>query len=166
MSLSAIALMSAQSRPRGPTNGSQAVFALDTWVVSRYRNAQLLPDSLVGRMASGEEPAPRVESVSDAPTGDTLFALEFRTRRETSSLRTGSRVRLAEPTGSITTITADIMARRPFRAPRRPGADTSTANWRYGWVYLAIVRRQHAATPAPSYRGWLLLAGPDSLRRP
>ena len=64
------------------------------------------------------------------------------------------------------TITADVIARRPFRAPRRPGADTASAGgWRYGWAYAAVVRRRFATTPASVYRGWLLLDVRDSTVR-
>jgi hypothetical protein len=143
-----------------------AVHALDAWVVSRYRRTQLLPDSVTGPPAVGEERSARIESVADAPTGDSLFAVQFRTRRESSSLRTGATIRLTGPTGSITNILADIIARRPFRAPRRPGADTlSAGGWRYGWSYLALVRARHVTTPASTYRGWVMLDMPDSTRR-
>lgn len=148
-----------------PRTGLRALHALDSWLVSRYRRVQLLPDSLMNRVVLAEELAPRVESASDAITGDTLFATQFRTRPEMTSLRTGARVRLTGPSGSITVITAEIIARRPFRAPRRPGGDTSVTGWRYGWAYLAQVRRQHATTSATAYRGWSLLPAPDTLRR-
>ncbi len=153
----------AQSLARRSTNRLQPIHALDTWLVSHYQRAQLLPDSLIGHEVIGEELSPRVESVADAPAGDTLFAVQFRTRRELSLLRTGAPIRLTGPSGSITTITADVIARRPFRAPRRPGADTASAGgWRYGWAYAAVVRRRFAATPASVYRGWLLLEARDS----
>lgn len=156
----------AQPSPRRSGNNPAALSALDTWLVSRYRRVQLLPDSLTGRMPLGEEPSSRVESAGDAATADTLFAIQFRTRREMSSLRAGARVRLTGPSGTITTTSAVVIARRPFRAPRRPGADTSADGWRYGWAYLALVGRQHAATSALVYRGWSLLVASDSLRRP
>ena len=156
----------AQVPPISRSRGLRAVHTLDAWVVTRFQHAQLLPDSLPGRSAIEGELAPRVESVSDASTGDTLYAVQFRTRRELSSVRTGARVRLTGPSGSITTITADIIARRPFRALRRPGAtSTSPDGWRYGWAYLALVRRRSAPTPASVYRGWLLLDVPDSSGR-
>lgn len=162
----AVHAVSAQARPIRPSGSLGAVHALDAWIVTRYRGAQLLPDSLAWRGVAGDAPAPRVESAGDAASGDTLFAVQFRAGREPSSLRPGARVRLAGASGSISTITADLIARRPFRAPRRPGADTaSRGGWRYGWVYLAIVRRRNAATPASVYRGWLLLEAPDSTRR-
>ena len=156
----------AQSLSRKSTNRLQPIHALDTWLVSHYQRAQLLPDSLIGHEVIGEELPPRVESVADAPAGDTLFAVQFRTRRELSLLRTGAPIRLTGPSGSITTITADVIARRPFRAPRRPGADTASAGgWRYGWAYAAVVRRRFATTPASVYRGWLLLDVRDSTVR-
>lgn len=158
----------AHSQPsvRKPPANMVAVHALDAWVVSRYRRTQLLPDSVGGLLAVGEERSARIESVADAPTGDSLFAVQFRTRRESSSLHTGATIRLAGATGSITTILADIVARRPFRAPRRPGADTLAPDgWRYGWAYLALVRARHATTPASTFRGWVMLDVPDSTRR-
>ena len=156
----------AQSPSRRPSARLPALYALDAWVVSRYRRTQLLPDSATGPAALGEERSARIESVADARTGDSLFAVQFRTRRESSSLHTGATIRLTGPTGSITSIEADIVARRPFRAPRRPGADTLAVDgWRYGWAYLALVRARHARTPASSYRGWIMLDVPDTTRR-
>lgn len=149
--------------PRAATSLT-ALHALDTWVVTRFREVHLLPDSTgTMRTVVADVPSPRVESVGDAASGDTVYALHFAERRDMSALRVGARVRLTAPSGSITSISADIVARRPFRAPRVPGADTASAGgWRYGWAYLAIVRRQHAATSASVYRGWLLLDAADA----
>lgn len=162
----------AQSAPRRSATQRLAdrlrsTHALDAWLVSRYQQLQLLPDTLPGREAAGEELPPRVESTADAPAGDTLFAVQFRTRRELSSLRPGTPIQLTGPSGAITTLTADVIARRAFRAPRKPGADTSTVGgWRYGWAYLAVVRSRYAATSASEFRGWLLLdAGDATVRR-
>ena len=156
----------AQNTPRKATKGLMAIHALDTWLVSRYSRAQLLSDSLDGHSPRGEELPARIESATDASSGDSLFAVQFRSRRESSSLHTGATIRLTGPTGSITTILADVVARRPFRAPRRPGADTTAAGgWRYGWAYLALVRRRYAGSPASTYRGWVMLDVPDTSRR-
>lgn len=147
-------------------NRESAVHRVDVWLVTRFRDAQLLRDSTrPSADASTDSPMPRIETTIDGPLRDTLFAVHFGSRRDTEALRTGARVRLTAPSGAITTLTADIVARRLFRAPRRPGADTTSANgWRYGWAYLAVVRRS-VATPASSYRGWLLVQIPDSTRR-
>lgn len=152
----------ARRAPTAPT----AVHRVDIWLVTRFRDAQLLRDSVRGPVeVSNDAPMPRIESAIDGPIRDTLFAVHFGSRREMEALRTGARVRLTAPSGAITSLTADVVARRLFRAPRRPGADTMSANgWRYGWAYLALVRRA-VATPATTYRGWLLVEVPDSTRR-
>ena len=142
----------------------KVVQALDKWVVTRFRDAQLLADSSNSTRAPmpGAPPA-RVESVGDAASGDTVYALHFGDVRDQPALRVGTQSRLTAPSGSITAINAEIVARRPFRAPRVPGADTtSKAGWRFGWAYLAIVRPPHATASAQIYRGWLLLNPPDT----
>ena len=146
------------------------LFALDGWLASRYRELQLLPDSSKStRSIAADAPVPHVESVVDVATSaadspesrqrDTLYAVHFGTRREMPALRVGTRVRLTAPSGAITSTTADIVARRPFRAPRRPGTAASASDiaWRYGWAYLALVPRRARTTSSMMYRGWLLL---------
>ena len=154
-------------KPAKPKALPKVVQALDRWVVTRFRNAQLLPDSTNStRTPMPEALPPRVESVGDAVSADTLYALHFDDRRDQAALRIGTQARLTGPSGSITAITAEIVARRPFRAPRVPGADTtSKSGWRFGWAYLAIVRPPHASASAEAYRGWLLLNAPDTTRR-
>ncbi len=146
------------------------LFALDGWLASRYRELQLLPDtSKSTRSIAADAPLPHVESVVDVATGaagspesrrrDTLYAVHFGTRRDMPALRVGTRVRLTAPSGAITSTTADVVARRPFRAPRRPGTAAVAPNdaWRYGWAYLALVPRGARSTSSVMYRGWLLL---------
>jgi hypothetical protein len=145
------------------------VQVLDTWVITRFRDSHLLPDSAnPSRTTVAQVPPARVESVGDAVSGDTIYALHFSDKRDTPALRVGTQARLTAPSGSITAIRAEIVARRPFRAPRVPGADTASASgWRFGWAYLAIVRPPHASAAANVYRGWLLMNPPDtSARRP
>ena len=154
------------AKPPKPRALAKEMRVLDTWVVTRFRDAHLLPDSTSPSRTSVPETAPRVESVGDGVSGDTIYALHFADRRDTPALRVGTRARLTAPSGSITTINAEIVARRPFRAPRVPGADTTSANgWRFGWAYLAIVRPPHSTALASVYRGWLLLNAPDTTRR-
>ncbi len=161
-------MWSQRHRAKKPAPVPKGLLALDRWVVTRFRDVQLLPDSAgPARPMVSDVPSPRIESAVDAASGDTVYAIHFADRRDAPSLRTGTRVRLTAPSGPITNISADIVARRPFRAPRVPGADTaSTGGWRFGWAYLAIVRRQHATTTASVYRGWLLLDAADASARP
>jgi hypothetical protein len=145
----------------------RVIQVLDTWVITRFRDARLLPDSAGSTRTSARDAhRPRVESVGDAVSGDTIYALHFGDRRDLPALRLGAPARLTAPSGSITAINADVVARRAFRAPRVPGADTSSAaGWRFGWAYLAIVRPPHASASASVYRGWLLLNAADSSTR-
>lgn len=156
---------SAQST-KAASDARKGVHTVDGWLVTRYRSVQLLPDSArTAGIAGPELPWPRVESAVDGSLRDTLFALHFGVRGGPPALRTGARVRLTAPSGAITAMAADVVARRPFRAPRFPGADTASIDgWRYGWAYLAIVRRGTAAT-ASVYRGWLLYDVSDTTRR-
>ena len=159
-------IVHAQSAPRRLAG----LFALDGWLASRYRELQLLPDtSKSTRSIAADAPLPHVESVADVAIGavvspgslyrDTLYAVHFGTRRDMPALRVGTRVRLTAPSGAIANTTSDIVARRPFRAPRRPGTAAAASDnaWRYGWAYLALVPRGTRATSSMMYRGWLLL---------
>ena len=154
-------------KPPRPKPLPKVVQVLDTWVVTRFRDAQLLPDSTVnGRTTAPDAPPPRVEAARDAVSGDTIYALQFRERRDVPALRVGTQARLTEPSGSITAINAEIVARRQFRAPRVPGADTTSASgWRFGWAFLAIVRPPHSTASANVYRGWMLTSVADSSAR-
>jgi hypothetical protein len=79
-------------------------------------------------------------------------------------------VQLTGPTGTITPLSARVIARRAFRAPRRPGAPSNTdAAWRYGWSYQVVMRHRAkangvAAVPVARYRGWLLMAVAPTVR--
>lgn len=140
--------------------------SLDTWVVMRYRGAQLLPDSMTtasaDSLASGTALA-RVESMRDGIKSDTLFAVQF-VADGVDALTVDGAVRLAGPTGTVMPLTGRVIARRRFRAP-----GTLTA-WRSGWAYLVLVpsniaranRGRSATNTSPtalqsSLNGWLLL---------
>lgn len=161
-----------QQRPvranaRDVARGGALTSVLDTWLVTRFRNAQLLDDSL-GATSSVEESMqyPRVESAREAPAGDTLFAIHFGSGSHMPALRAGSVVRLSGPSGSITSHTARIVVRRAFRAPKVPSANAADDGaWRYGWAYLAVITRGVRPSPSLGYRGWLLIETPDTLPR-
>ena len=159
LSLAVANVIRAQGGSSRPAPPPRAVQVLDTWVITHLRDAHLLTDSAnLTRPAVSDVAPPHIESVGDAATGDTVYAMNFTDRRDASALRVGARVLLTASSGSVTGINADIVARRQFRAPRVPGADTaSVGGWRFGWAYLAIVRRQFATTNASVYRGWVLL---------
>ena len=157
----------ARTRSREVARGGVLTSALDSWLVTRFRNAQLLDDSLGASTSAAESVQyPRVESSREAPGGDTLFALHFGSGPHTPALRSASVVRLSGPSGSITSHAARIVARRAFRAPRMPSAMASDAGaWRYGWAYMAVIMRGARPTPSLGYRGWLLIETPDTLSR-
>ena len=81
----------------------------------------------------------------------------------TPALAVNAVVQLTGPTGTITPLSGRVLARRAFRAPRRPGAPSNTdAAWRYGWSYQVVMPHRvkangAAAVPVARYRGWLLL---------
>jgi len=154
---------------------AQAVSALDAWLVSRFRGTQLLTDSMPATAsAAAESPLPRIEGTRAGRSADTLYAIHFGTRLGTPALAVNAVVQLTGPTGTITPLTARVIARRAFRAPRRPGAPSgANAAWRYGWSYQAVMPRRAKgnsnangsvvnALPVARYRGWLLLAAPDA----
>lgn len=134
------------------------------WLVSRFRGAQLLADSGAAMPSvAAESPLPRVEGTRDGRGADTLFAIHSGARLGTPVLGGAVTVQLTGPTGTITPLSARVIARRAFRAPRRPGAPTGDeAAWRYGWSYLVVLPRGTRETPAARYRGWLLLAATDA----
>jgi len=146
---------------RWPTVTTQARTALDSWLVTRFRDAQLLDDSVAVR-PSGAVRFPRVESVR-AGASDTLYAVHFGGPDDVSALRVASLVRLSGPSGAMTTHSARILARRAFRAPGALSANASSPeSWRYGWSYVAVVTRGRRPAQASGFRGWLLVASPDS----
>ncbi len=154
---------------------SMARAALDGWLVMRYRDAQLLEDTpgVAPSMMAGAS-YPRVESARPATTGDTLFAVHFGAVRGAAALRAGGTVRLSEASGAISSQSARLVVRRPFRAPAmpgstlRPGARADKAG-RYGWGYLLVVTRTARSSDVPpppgAWRGWLLVEQPDTLPR-
>lgn len=139
---------------------------LDTWIVRRYRGAQLVPDSQPARGASATPvarvaAAPRIEQTRRGTTRDTLWAVHFAAGPELAGLAVGTRTTLTGPTGTMTPVVARVVARRPFRAPRSPGsALRPDSNWRHAWAYLVVM--PHLNESAISrYRGWLLVETPD-----
>jgi len=152
---------------------AQAASALDAWLVSRFQGTQLLTDSMPSTASvAAESPLPRIEGTRAGRSADTLYAIHFGTRLGTPVLAMHAAVLLTGPTGTITPLTARVIARRPFRAPRRPGAPSrADAAWRYGWSYQVVMPHRAKgntsgsiakAVPVSRYRGWLLLAAPDA----
>lgn len=152
---------------------AQATGSLDVWLVSRFQGTQLLTDSMPATASvAAESPLPRIEGTSAGRSADTLYAIHFGTRLGTPALSVNAVVQLTAPTGTITPLTARVIARRAFRAPRRPGAPSSAdAAWRYGWSYQAVMPHRATgiangsvakAVPVARYRGWLLLVAPDT----
>jgi hypothetical protein len=133
--------------------------ALDAWVVTRFRGAQLFPDAeFTATSLATSGPRPRIEAVRVGRTQDTLLAVHFSAMWAAPALGKTGKVYLAGPSGTVTARTARIIERRAFRAPRTPGASTlrPDSNWRYGWAYLAVVPHD-TSQPASRFRGWLLL---------
>lgn len=163
-SLSAIP---ASVRPSLTLRVSAASTALDIWLAAHYRAVQLLPDSArATRMLTRDDAAwPRVESVGDATRSDTLYAVSFDAQPDAPTLRVGLRVRLAHPSGGTSATWVEVIARRPFCAPRRAGALPHDDGLRYGWAYLALASRDARATTSMAYRGWLLADATDLARR-
>ena len=140
------------------------VSSLDAWLVSRFHGTQLLADSgLTTASVAAEGPLPRMEGTRVGRTADTLYALHFGARLGIPALAVHAVVQLTGPTGTITPLSARVIARRAFRAPRRPGAPSNVdAAWRYGWSYQVVMPHRvkangAAAVPVARYRGWLLL---------
>ena len=144
---------------------AQPVSALDAWLAARFQGMQLLVDSMpTTASVAAESPLPRIEGTRVGRSVDTLYALHFGTRLGTPALAVNAVVQLTAPTGTITPLSARVIARRAFRAPRRPGAPSRVdAAWRYGWSYQVVMPHRAkangvAAVPVARYRGWLLLA--------
>lgn len=131
---------------------------LDAWIVTRYRSAHFLVDSMATSVSlTPSGPLPRIESVRSGRTSDTLLAVHFGVRETAPVMPVSSRVRLVGPNGTIVPLTARVAERRLFRAPRIPDADPAIdAQWRYGWAYLVVLPHDDDR-PAGRYRSWLLL---------
>ena len=145
------------------TRGMQLV---DRWIVTKFRGAQLLVDSARVAKSATTVPFPRVEVVRAASTGDTLVAMHFARTVAGAALRVASVARLADASGAMTELSARVLARRMFRAPRRPTAavDADSA-WRVGWAYVAIVQPTPRAVRVRAERSWLLVDAADSTLR-
>ncbi|QJR36589.1 hypothetical protein [Gemmatimonas groenlandica] len=144
---------------------NQPVSSLDAWLVSRFQGSQLLADSMPTTASlAAESPLPRIEATRAGRLADTLYAIHFGVRLGTPALAVNDVVQLTGPTGTITPLSARIIARRAFRAPRRPGASSNAdAAWRYGWSYQVVMPHRakssgSAVVPVARYRGWLLLS--------
>lgn len=131
---------------------------LDAWIVTRYRSAHFLVDSMATSASlTPSGPLPRIESVRSGRTSDTLLAVHFGVRETAPVMPISSRVRLVGPNGTIVPLTARVTERRLFRAPRVPDADPAIdAQWRYGWAYLVVLPHDDDR-PAGRYRSWLLM---------
>ncbi|MCO4099447.1 hypothetical protein [Gemmatimonas sp.] len=132
---------------------------LDAWVVTRYRGAQLFPDAeFTATSLATSGPRPRIEAERPGGRFDTLLAVHFSAMWAAPALGKSAKVYLTGPTGTMTPLTARIVERRVFRAPRTPGPSTlrPDSNWRYGWAYLAVVPHDDRR-PVSRFRGWLLL---------
>ncbi len=146
--------VNAQSRP--------VVESLDTWLVMRFIELRLLPDSEPAR-ANEQSPLgsgttfPRVEALVRGQHMDTLFAVHFGSSTSTFVLPLHARVRLVSPDGVVVPTTVTVSARRAFRAPRLPrAAENTEREWRSGWAYLVVIPH-NTDRPVDNFRGWLLL---------
>ncbi|HYW32259.1 MAG TPA: hypothetical protein VE869_12180 [Gemmatimonas sp.] len=138
-------------------NAERARSSLDRWIVERYRGSQLLADSVSQSSAPTSDPVlPRIETVRAGAAADTLLAMHFLPRAGRPALQSGP-VRIAGSTGTITPLSATVVVRRQFRAPRLPAARPKEGDWRYGWAYLAILPKVGRPLSATTFRGWLLL---------
>lgn len=154
-------LFAGTATPQGkrPVAIPASMTALDTWVVLRLRGAQLLPDSTASvRSVANDAVLPRIESVREGGRVDSLYALHYAERPGVPALAGSGSVRIVGPTGTITPVVGRIAARRPFRAPRAPGADSNQEkDWRYGWSYLVLLPKTGRIAPATVFRGWVLV---------
>ncbi len=146
-----------------PPKTAPSVHAPDRWLVSRFRGVQLLPDSMPAvATTAAEHPWPRIEGTRAGHATDTLYALHVGTRLGMPALAVNTVVQLTGSTGTIMPLTARVIARRAFRAPRRPDAPANAdPSWRYGWSYLVVLPHRDVANgggavPVARYRGWLL----------
>lgn len=140
-----------------------AQLSLDAWIVSRYKSAELLPDSGKGAAsAMARAGAPRVDGARTAERRDTLVAVHFDTTFWRSSLTAGANVRFADPSGAVTQIAGRVTARRAFRAPRKPGARAGNPDdWRIGWAYLVAIPARTASAASSGFNGWSIVDMPS-----
>lgn len=154
-----VGLLLASSAALSTGLGAAVTSALDAWVVTRYRGAQLFPDAeFTATSLANSGPRPRIEAIRAGARFDTLVAVHFSAMWASPALGKTAKVYLTGPTGTVSPLTARIIERRAFRAPRTPGPSTlrPDSNWRYGWAYLAVVPHD-ARRPTSRFRGWLLI---------
>lgn len=164
MGLLALLVGGALAQSPTPSPVSQS---LDQWIIARYRGAGLRPDTANAQpsLATTQTP-PRIESVAEGVRVDSLWAVHFTGAEPSPAFAVNATVRLTGPTGTVTPLTARVVARRPFRAPRVPGASPTRADaWREGWAYLVVLPHD-AGRRVARYRGWLLFTAPRTARPP
>jgi hypothetical protein len=166
----------AQPRPARPAASAAATAtpdpaarqALDRWLVVHVRGVQLLPDGSDDRPASAPAadamaPPVRIEGTSDGRREDSLFAVHYAADASAAALPVGAPAALSTPTGALVGVSATVVARRAFRAPRRPAAATDRPEqWRHGWAYLATTTDVAGTVQAAGRLGWLLVPLPVS----
>ena len=149
------------------TQLSPAQLSLDEWIIKRFRNAALLPDSAshstatVASSLAARGSAPTVDGLRTAEHRDTVVALYFDTAQGKPAFNTASNVRFVDPAGEVTLITGRVTARRAFRAPRTANARGSNAeDWRIGWAYLVALPLKTAVAATNGMNGWSLVEAP------
>lgn len=142
----------------GPAGDASALTSLSAWTAVRFAHRRLdgvpLPDSADGG-ASVASTLPFIEG--RVATGvDTLVALSLAAASPSSGTAWPARGwRLRDPTGQPTALTAQVVARLPFRAPRVAHADPARASDWYTAVAYAVVVPKPAAHPG-GFVGWRL----------
>jgi hypothetical protein len=140
--------------------------SLDSWILMRFRGAQLLPDSGT-RPASviAHAGAPRIEGPRTSNQRDTIVAVHFDTTFWRPTLAAGVTVRFVDSSGEISPITARVVSRRAFRAPRTPEArGAHGSDWRIGWAYLVAVPSRTANAATAAFNGWSLVEAPLAIK--
>lgn len=150
-----------------PAQVASAQLSLDAWAMLRFRGASLLPDSGTRAVSLiAHAGAPRVDGARSSATRDTLIAVHFDTIYWRPSLATGAVVRFVDSSGEISPITARIVARRAFRAPRKAGARAGHDDeWRIGWAYLLAVPSRAASAATAAFNGWSIVDVPTASKR-
>ena len=164
---SAVQLAGAQTRKVDSSASNRAIVTLDYWIVRHYKGEQLLQEPVRDSMTARDSSAApaRVEHILDA-RGDSVAGVHFSSAPRPAGFDVRAGVRLVVPSGAITNLTGQVVARRHFRAPRTPGADSSIPSaWRHGWAYLVVLPRDRDGLAANATRGWLLLPTPTNAKK-
>jgi carboxyl-terminal processing protease len=146
---------------RGAAQGDSLLLRrLEQWTLRRFAASEVVsPDSIAQARAAGRESpsSARIMGIVGNTTRDTVMAVHFGDFPFAPPHAAGRRVLLEDPSGNVTALEGQVLARVPVRAPVAPiRSFDRVVRWRHGWAYLVLLPEKSAAVHAGGFPGWRL----------